>query len=319
MAKIKRPKKEVIIKGKSRQVAIYKPSHKTTRLVTDIQYYMDGYLSDNLNEIPKFLRGGWDCVIIISGHSKVRIGKSTLATQVGYYLAWLLAGGEKKEKEKEVPFSNENFAFSPQQLMKKAETFPPHSVIIYDEAMTGLNSARAMENINKSMLDFFIQCGNLRQIIIIVLPNYFRLNEDIAVPRSLFLLDCYTDEKYHRGQFAFYNEGRKELLYSFGKKKYGTFQKYNATYPNFRGKFTDFMPNIDVELYEKQKKQARAKQKLSEYQKRIAKQRNALMWVLNREQGMSERVIAEKITVISGVKMSRRGVSGAINTISEGE
>ena len=43
--------------------------------VTDLMYSMNGYLKDNLNEVPKFLKKSWDCVGIVSGSGRVRIGK----------------------------------------------------------------------------------------------------------------------------------------------------------------------------------------------------------------------------------------------------
>jgi len=217
---------------------------------------MDKNLRANLKEIPRFLNKSYDCVIIVTGHGKVRIGKSTMAQQIGYYAAWLLAGGKKKPKKKSVPFDNTNIVFTPDQLVGLAGKLPKRSVIVYDEGRAGLDSIRAMENINKGMMDFFQECGQYQHVIIIVLPNYFRLSEDIAVPRSLFLVDVHHDAKYNRGYFKFYNEIQKEYLYVFGKKKLGTYAKYKSVNPSFNGRFTDSHPKIDVALYEKQKREA---------------------------------------------------------------
>jgi hypothetical protein len=181
---------------------------------------------------------------------------STMAQQIGYYAAWLLAGGKKKPKKKSVPFNNTNIVFTPDQLVGLAQKLPKRSVIVYDEGRAGLDSIRAMENINKGMMDFFQECGQYQHVIIIVLPNYFRLSEDIAVPRSLFLVDVHHDAKYNRGYFKFYNEIQKEYLYVFGKKKLGTYAKYKSVNPSFNGRFTDSHPQIDVELYERQKREA---------------------------------------------------------------
>src|SRR3972149_8331162 len=57
-------------------------------------FYMDGWLKENLDEILKILKESYDCVGIVSGHGKVRIGKSTMAMHICYYIAWLLAGGK---------------------------------------------------------------------------------------------------------------------------------------------------------------------------------------------------------------------------------
>ena len=83
------------------------PLRNKKMLVTDIKrvnrygkevtgFLMDGYLKENLDDVPAFLNKAWDAVGIVSGHGKVRIGKSTLAMQIAYYLAWRIAGGEMK-------------------------------------------------------------------------------------------------------------------------------------------------------------------------------------------------------------------------------
>jgi len=41
-----------------------------------VGYYMDGWLAQNLAGIPGYLKQGWDAVGIVSGHGKVRIGKT---------------------------------------------------------------------------------------------------------------------------------------------------------------------------------------------------------------------------------------------------
>ena len=73
-------------------------------IVTDIKYriksgelkqgyYMDGYLAQNLQPVPEFLKKDFDFIGIITGSGKVRLGKSTFAVQIGYFIAWIIAGG----------------------------------------------------------------------------------------------------------------------------------------------------------------------------------------------------------------------------------
>lgn len=146
-----------------------------------------------------------------------------------------------------VPFDNSNIAFDPDDLMKVAANKPRNSVLVYDEGRAGLDSARAMENINKAMTDFFQECGQYGHVIIIVLPDFFKLTETIAVPRSLFLINVYTDKNYNRGYFSFYSEHRKELLYVIGKKKWGTSSKYLSVAENFCVLWREFPPhNFDL-------------------------------------------------------------------------
>lgn len=316
-------------------------------LVTDIKrkkksgnivrgYYMQGYLAANLMPIPRYLKAAWDCVGIVSGHGKVRIGKSTMASQVGYFIAWLLAGGEmifeddekgnpkvvgmKKPKEP-VRFNlEENVVFSPEDLQDQAfklyEKYGHNQVIIYDEGRQGIESSRAMENINKGMQDFFQECGFMGHVILIVVPNFFRLHEDYAVPRSLFLIDVFAKDGVERGFFNFYNEHQKELLYFFGKKRLGITAKYSSAHESFWGKFTRWLP-FDKDAYEKVKKEALDKKRRSRSDRKIKLQRDVLIWIMNKKKKVSVKDIREDLKEISGVELSKRYMENIISFVND--
>ena len=280
-------------------------------------FYMDGYLCANLLGIPAYLKKKWDVVCIVSGHGKVRVGKSTMAFQTASFIAWLLAGGrikmeivkneygktgwkvnKVKQPTRPMKFSlKDNVVFSALDLKKTAvhlfETLGPNQPIIYDEAREGLEGARAMENLNKVMQDFFQECGYMGHIIILVLPNYFKLHEDYSVSRSLFLIDTYHDKRKRRGFFNFYNETDKEWLYFLGKKKIGISQKYRSARPSFFGRFTSWFP-FDRKEYEDMKSEALKKRAKTKREKQYQEQRNALIYVLKRD----ERVTFEKMVVL---------------------
>lgn len=296
------------------------PSATSMYPVTDLKYYMDGYLKDNLDEVPRFLKKAWDCVIIVSGSGKVRIGKSTLAMQIAYYEAWLMNEYKKKSgevpKDNPVPFGIDNVAFDPDELMKVAGRLPRNSVIVYDEGRAGLDSARAMENINKSMQDFFQECGQYGHIIIIVLPDFFKLQETIAVPRSLFLVNVYTDHNYNRGFFSFFSEHKKELLYIFGKKQYGSTAKYLSVKDNFHGKFYEYFP-IDTELYAEKKRQAIKKRKKSRIELNWRNQRDYCLYILKYKFELTEEDIAKELKRFPDVKIVRETVVRALNAVKK--
>ncbi len=313
-------------------------------LVTDIErklksgkvvkgFYMQGYLAQNLAPVPQYLAKAWDCVGIISGHGKVRIGKSTLASQVGIYLAWLIAGGEmifdEEGKEvievvkpkKPIRFNlKENVVFSADDLQDQAfrlyEKYGKHQVIIYDEGRQGLDSSRAMENINKGMQDFFQECGFMGHVILIVVPNFFKLHEDYSVARSLFLIDVFASKELERGYFNFYNEHQKELLYFFGKKKLGITAKYGSAYPSFWGRFTRWLP-FDKDEYESAKKEALKKKMLSRSDKRIKLQRDVLIWMLNKDYNIKVKDIKDRLKEISGVDLSKKYFVNIITFVAD--
>jgi len=304
--------------------------YKTTRegnvMKTSGGYYMDGYLKENLDTIPILLSKAWDVVGIVSGHGKVRIGKSTLALQVAHYLAWILAGGvvevndERKvvkiiSPTKPLKFDLDNVVFSPDELMKAAQKLPPQSVIVYDEGRAGLDSKRAMEAINKTLEDFFQECGIYNHVILIVLPNFFRLHEDYAVARSFFLLDAYADKEFNRGYFKFYNELKKEQLYYFGKKKIGIRAKYGAAYDNFFGRFTSWLP-FSKKDYENKKLQALRKKKVSNLQIKFKKQRDAAIYLAKNYSERTHEELAAELSAMSNSRLTSDVVKRAIASIT---
>lgn len=312
-------------------------------LVTDIKrtfkngkevkgFYMQPYLKYNLDTVLGFLDKSWDCVGVVSGHGKVRIGKSTLAAQIAFYLAWILAGGrvmtndksqmtEIKSPPKKVMFNlKENVVFSAEDLQERADTlykkYGKNQVILYDEGRQGLDSARAMENINKGMEDFFQECGFMGHVIIIVLPSFFKLHEDYAVARSLFLVDVFADKEYNRGFFNFYNERQKENLFFFGKKRIGTTAKYMSASESFWGKFTSWLP-FDKDEYEKAKQEAMEKKRLSRGDRKLRLQRDALVWYLKKKKETSLEEIKTALHSLADIEINVRTLENAVTKINE--
>jgi len=288
-------------------------------------FYIDGYLCHNLLGITAYLKKKWDVVAIVSGHGKVRVGKSTLAFQVASLIAWINAGGridmelvkntqgktgwkvnKVKNPTEPIKFSlEENVVFSAMDLKNTAtklhEKYGKNQIIIYDEGREGLEGARAMENLNKVMQDFFQECGYMGHIILIVLPNYFKLHEDYSVSRSLFLIDAFHDKHKKRGYFNFYNETDKEWLYFLGKKRIGITQKYKSHRETFWGRFTSWFPFDRVE-YERLKGEALKNRAKSRREVQYKLHRDALVYAMHSEIGKipwTAKKIAEVIEKIS--------------------
>lgn len=276
-------------------------------IVTDVRYrdkggdvkegfYMEPFLIENLVPTPNYLAQDRDMVGIISGNGEVRNGKSTMAIQLGYFLAWMQAGGRMdlrkdvdgkyinpvvlKKPNKPVRFNYENLTYTPESLMELAHTlhekYGKGQVIVYDET-SGLDSAGTMKSVNQMLAHFFQTCGAYNHIILIVLPNFFKLNEDIATTRSMFLIDTYSDANWRRGNFNFYGPTDKEWLYLNGKRLRGVRARYGSQNPTFYGRFGDWIP-FDKEEYEAQK-QEKLKSKL--YGTREQKNREKMMGLLH--------------------------------------
>ncbi len=208
--------------------------------VTDKDYYMHKTLKENLDILKKYIKRDWFFIIIVSGSNRVRVGKSTLAMQIAYYL--------------DPTYDFDSLVFAPEQVKPVALKKKKYQVVLYDEARAGLDAKRAMENMQKELLDFLAEAGQLNQFLILVLPDFFELKKEIARSQSICLINCYTPTKniFQRGRFQFFNIYGKNYLYYWGRKKGGD---YWATKPDFTGDFTDFQV-LDKVKYQKLKRDA---------------------------------------------------------------
>lgn len=202
-------------------------------------FYMDNGLKRILNSIAYNVPNDWDSVILMSGSGMVRVGKSVFAQQIGFYLSQRL----------NTSWGIDNIVFSGEELMQKARTMPKNSVFVYDEARGELDTKKVMEDITKTLMDFFAECGMYNHVIIIVLPDFFDLPKGIAISRSELLINVYRDRaerkdkdgesiiEFKRGFFDGYHRGTKKRLYMFGKKN---FNDYTCVKRDFFGHF----PNV---------------------------------------------------------------------------
>lgn len=280
-------------------------------------YNINRLLAENLSGVPAHLHKDWDCIGIISGRNRVRIGKSSMAFQCAYFVAWLLAGGEMcvdesspdygkilKKPNKKVKFDLGHVVFDPNDLMKLGNELPTQSVIVYDEGRAGLESKSTMMSINRMVEDFMQECGQYNHFLLIVLPDFFTLNKNFATDRSMFLIDVFTDDNYRRGFFNFFSVKKKERLYSFGRKLLGSTSRYNATQPDFFGSFSKWIP-FDKDDYAALKKKALDKKRLSAKDIRISKQRDILIYLYKNTGNFSLRELSEEIKEEFGVVIGK--------------
>ena len=281
---------------------------------------------------------GVDLSILNSEHHNfilsngITSSNSTMAQQIAYFIAWLIAGGKmkrdlstrkwyvSKNPDKEVHFIlEENIVFSPEQLMKKAadlyNKYGKNQVIVYDEGRAGLDSASAMQAINRVMQDFFQECGMYGHVIIVVLPNFFKLHEDYAVNRSLFLIDTYADKNLRRGYFNFYNEIQKEWLFYMGKKKIGSTLKYSDSRPSFSGRFTQFLP-LNKDAYETAKREALKTKGLGLTERKWKKQRDAALYIIRKSTTKTLKEMSEDMTAVCGFPVGEDAIEHGIESIT---
>lgn len=282
--------------------------------VTDKQYWMHPTLKSNLDICTYNMPDDWDFCLVVSGTGMVRVGKSMLAQQIGYYVAHTMS----------TPFSLENVVFNGDELIKVAKKLPKNSVVIYDEARNELDSKKTMRQFSMILQDFFAECGIYNHFFILTLPDFFELNKYIAVNRSDALVNVfrYHEEatnkenkpvlKYKRGYFEFYNRNTKKKLYIQGKKQFHT---YGIVPRNFQGEFRKYWV-LNPDAYNAKKlanlQRNRAEQAVNKYKQ----QRDALMWILNKKYNATQQEISMALEEKS-MKLGPRAVGVAIQGVSD--
>lgn len=233
----------------------------TFKLKNGAEIYLDGYLKTQLDSLVWNVNSDWDFVIIITGDGMVRTGKSVLALNIAAYLADRL----------QTPFSlSNNVHFDSKEMIEAAQKAPKNSVFQYDEAREGLATAKRFSKVQQDLIDFFNECGQLNHIFILVLPDFFSLQWELATNRSEVLINVYRKEAnverrlkgdqekspvtvFQRGHFEFFNRKRKESLYWKGKRS--GMRQYGMVTPNFRGAFRNKYP-VSEDGYRQMKKDA---------------------------------------------------------------
>ena len=280
--------------------------------VTDKGFFLHPTLKDNIDSLIVNAHKDNDFIIIVSGSGETRTGKSTLAQQLGYYIAY--------NRNAKFTLKN-NICFSGKKLIENALK-DEKSCYIYDEAREGLQSKKFYDKLNQSLLDFFAEAGQLNHFIILVLPDFFELDRGLAIVRSTILLNVfYTYKKakvkkgygdiktgqeylkFERGKFDFYNRDHKKIMYIKGKKMHD----YNMGAPDFDGEFRDYWL-VDKDKYRKLKDDFLRRQRFDVGKSDPhLKQRNALFKILT-DSGLSQSQISQLLSK-EGIKMDRSTVS----------
>lgn len=291
-------------------------------------FSMDGFLAENLSNIPKHQKKDWDVIGVISGSGKVRVAKSTLSFQVAIFVAWIKAGGLMcfdrsslyygkviKSPIEEIQFDLSHVIFGVENLMKAASDAPRMSIFVLDEE-EGLGAKSQMMNINRQMERFLQECGVYNHFVIVVLPDFFSLNKEFATGRSNFLINTYIGEGFQRGFFSFYSERKKELLYGLGKKLIGNYARYTKVAPDFRGKFSQWMPFSKVE-YEKKKRDALNKRRVGQREMKIMDQRDCLFFLLKKHTELTHQEIVDELGDVLGKKISMETIKMALGRLKK--
>lgn len=255
-------------------------------------FYLDGYLKDNLDIAKKIILKDWDMLFVIDGMEGS--GKSVLAQQCAFYL----------DNTLEIS----RICFTPDEFRKAILKAERYQAVIYDEAYGGMNSRASMSIINRTLVAMLAQIRQKNLFVFIVQPCFFELDKYVAVWRSRALLHVYTGDQFERGFFSFYNSEKKKTLYLMGKKLYQYLEK-----PNFRGRFTkDYV--VDDKMYREKKLNA-----LSDVKFKIVNfdQRNALIYYMYTDLKMTQLEISKSMNKYAQTPLQVDGVESVISVFNK--
>lgn len=234
--------------------------------IKELSYYMDNKLKKQLDKVKKRVtKKDMDSVFIIDGGEGA--GKSVFAGQIGKYL--------------DPNMSLDSICMNPLEFMHAVNNSKKGSVIIYDEAYSGLSSRTALSEINHLLVSMMTEMRQKNLFVIIVLPSIFLLDKYVALWRSICLFHVYM-KRGNRGYWLCFVRKKKKVLYLKGKKDYD----YNVIRSRFRGRFTERYV-IDEEAYRSKKALALTKRERRTKSEKYINQRNKLLYGIYKEYGLS--------------------------------
>lgn len=190
--------------------------------------YIDKFLYENLKFLASKIGNDMTFLAVaFSSTLEVGTGKSVLMTQIGETWTALV----NKIYGLDLQFNEENIVWHPKDLIQKSFKLPKYSFILLDE----WEDAHYWSELGKYLRSYFRKCRQQNLFIGVIIPNYFQLNINYAIGRSIFAIDVKFNDELERGNYSFYDFKAKRDLYIRGKK----FQDYRCIKPTFQGLFTD--------------------------------------------------------------------------------
>lgn len=239
------------------------------------EYYIDPLLKKNLDAVKPHVLKNWDMCFIVSGIEGA--GKSTFAFQIADQLS-----GER--------FTLDHICLTPKDFTDKItqhDFLKPGDSLVLDEGFM-INSRSSMTKLNREFLAILSECRQKQLFLIIICPNFFDLDKNLALWRSrgLFYIDHVG---LRRGYFKFWSYDRKKKLYVLGKK----FYEYHKVKYDFRGTFPKQLM-VDEVAYKAIKLHAfENREELTLKDEKVIDERNFFIYLLH-EAGVGWTKMAEK-------------------------
>ncbi len=121
--------------------------------------------------------------------------------------------------------------------------------IVFDEAFRGMSGRNVMQKQQKKILEMLYEIRQLNQVVFLLAPSFFRLDEAISyeLADALFLI---KKMKSGKRMFKIFNKKKKNQLFDLSKKLRK--KSYNLVPSYFKGYFPKTYV-VDEEVYRKNK------------------------------------------------------------------
>jgi len=235
--------------------------------------YMDNKLYREISTKihQKIHKKDFDWVWVVDGTEGS--GKSTIAMQVAKIL--------------DPNFDLSRVCMTPEEFTKAILKAKKGQCVVYDEAFTGLSSRASLTEINRLLVSLMMEMRQKNLFVIIVMPTFFLLDRYVALFRARGLFHVYL-KNGKRGQWVYFNNKKKKLLYLKGKKLFS----YGEPRSLFRGRFMDQYTVNEAE-YRKKKKDALEQKSRTTKAATFKAHRDSLVYMIYKKYNMTQKEMAK--------------------------
>lgn len=202
--------------------------------------WLDGYVYQDMSDVIEWRKYNWDSIITVIGREGS--GKSTFGAQLCSFA--------------DSNFNVDRIVFTPNQFFDAINSLPDESSILYDEAITGADSAMFKDKDSVKLVSMLTQIRRKKLFIVICFPYLIRLNR-YYVQRSTGMFYVYARGPNKRGYLNYYNNRQLNIIYGIIKTHafYSIYPDLVYTkmgYASYYGRFCPTFP-LNYDEYEKKK------------------------------------------------------------------
>jgi hypothetical protein len=198
-------------------------------------------LRNNLDRLVTKIKKNFFNIIIIFGAT--RTGKSTIATQIGYYMSHHLGNTFT---------SQSNIFFNVDELVEEGKKGVKNAVYQLDEAAFDLKGTDWAKSGQKQLLVLFNTAAMYNQTYIIIIPKLEELRSHFISDEHTCGLEVYYNKRtFERGFYKAYTS--EQLMYKYMMLKNLQYQRAMRSVFSFHGRFNKYMDFVDEEEYVRKK------------------------------------------------------------------